>query len=429
MTSPLRRKRPTTRPSFRRRNSPQPTADSQEPRRRLRVGSLSILPLPLPTMIRSAALMTLVACLSRPATASELRWRSDPATTVKTTTIAKPAPAKSSTELRFVRPQKSTQRVDSSVHLVAFEDESPRLTSGREADTPSRSVIVNREDATDAFRSAQLPPPETGASSTGAPAGSPFGDVPADMPQLQTPQLETPPMPEPTAEPPAPRNNTLQFERQQRQPVQQPVRNPPVEQQPVAAPTGQFQPVLPSGPTPPEGTGPPAPITTPTATIEADNVKAKDSCSKSLENLRAYTIDKVNLRISITGAEGQDYPFECAIDDGTQHPGRCWEQTTYLWKASALCHKPLYFEDEQLERYGHSFSPCFQPFISGAHFFCTLPVLPYCMGVEPPCECIYALGYYRPGSCAPYMCNPIPLSPRGALFEVGAVTGAAAALP
>jgi hypothetical protein len=51
------------------------------------------------------------------------------------------------------------------------------------------------------------------------------------------------------------------------------------------------------------------------------------------------------------------------------------------------------------------------------------------MGVEPPCECIYALGHYRPGNCAPYMCNPVPLSFRGALFEAGVVTGTAAALP
>jgi len=137
----------------------------------------------------------------------------------------------------------------------------------------------------------------------------------------------------------------------------------------------------------------------------------------------------LKLGITIEGVEGKDYPFECSIDDGQQFKGRCWDQTTYMWKASAMCHKPLYFEEEQLERYGHSFSPCFQPFVSGAHFFVTLPVLPYCMGVEPPCECIYALGYYRPGSCAPYMCNPVPLSLRGALFEAGAVTGAAAALP
>jgi hypothetical protein len=100
-----------------------------------------------------------------------------------------------------------------------------------------------------------------------------------------------------------------------------------------------------------------------------------------------------------------------------------------MWKASALCHKPLYFEDEALERYGHSWGPCLDPLVSGAHFFCKLPVLPYCMGVTPPNECMYALGHYRPGNCAPYMCDPIPLSCRGAVFEAGAVVGAAAILP
>ena len=202
------------------------------------------------------------------------------------------------------------------------------------------------------------------------------------------------------------------------------------QQQPADSPadTGQFQPILPAGPGPDQ-----SPPTPPTAANEAETkaegATAKESCEKSLENLRAYTVDKVNLSIAIVGTEGEDYPFECSIDDGTMHAGRCWEQTTYMWKASAMCHKPLYFEDEQLERYGHSFSPCFQPFVSGAHFFCTLPVLPYCMGVEPPCECIYALGHYRPGNCAPYMCNPVPLSVRGALFEAGVVTGTAAILP
>jgi hypothetical protein len=183
---------------------------------------------------------------------------------------------------------------------------------------------------------------------------------------------------------------------------------------------------LPAGPGPDQS--PPAPLDA-EPSIKEEGVKAKESCDKSLKNLRAYTVDKVKLNIAITGTEGEDYPFECSIDDGQMFQGRCWEQTTYMWKASAMCHKPLYFEEEQVERYGHSFSPCFQPFVSGAHFFCTLPVLPYCMGVEPPCECIYALGHYRPGDCAPYMINPIPWSLRGALFEAGAVTGAAAAIP
>jgi hypothetical protein len=251
---------------------------------------------------------------------------------------------------------------------------------------------------------------------------SPFGDT-NEPPPLENPQFNTPANP-PTNEPPA--KDNLKNE-----PHRIPTPANSDTEHPLMAPQGgQYQPVLPSGPTPPAQveTGPEAPLT-PTATVEAEKGKAKESCDKSLENLRAYTVDKVKLNITIAGVEGKDYPFECSIDDGSQFKGRCWDQTTYMWKASAMCHKPLYFEDEQLERYGHSFTPCIQPFVSGAHFFCTLPVLPYCMGVEPPCECIYALGYYRPGSCAPYMCNPVPLSLRGALFEAGAVTGAAAALP
>ena len=155
----------------------------------------------------------------------------------------------------------------------------------------------------------------------------------------------------------------------------------------------------------------------------------QESCDESWKNLKTKTIGTVDLNIAVTGKEGEDFPYECVIQDEGLQVSRCWAQTTYMWKASALCHKPLYFEDEQLERYGHSWPPCVQPFVSGAHFFCTLPVLPYCMGVEPPTECIYALGHYRPGNCAPYMFEPIPLSCRGALFQAGAVAGAAALVP
>ena len=56
-------------------------------------------------------------------------------------------------------------------------------------------------------------------------------------------------------------------------------------------------------------------------------------------------------------------------------------------------------------------------------------VLPYGMGVEPPCENIYVLGYDRPGSCSPYMIDPIPLSVRGAVFEAGAWVGGVFAFP
>ena len=70
-----------------------------------------------------------------------------------------------------------------------------------------------------------------------------------------------------------------------------------------------------------------------------------------------------------------------------------------------------------------------QPIASGVHFFGTLPILPYKMGLQTPNECVYALGYYRPGSCAPYMIDPLPFTWRAALFEAGAWVGGAAVVP
>jgi hypothetical protein len=121
-------------------------------------------------------------------------------------------------------------------------------------------------------------------------------------------------------------------------------------------------------------------------------------------------------------------PIECSLG-GLRVAERNWIPSTFVWHASALCHKPLYFEEVQLERYGHTAGPIRQPFISGAHFFGSLFVLPYKMAISPPHECEYALGYYRPGSCAPWMIPPIPLSFRGAAAETAAVLGAIHLIP
>jgi hypothetical protein len=121
-------------------------------------------------------------------------------------------------------------------------------------------------------------------------------------------------------------------------------------------------------------------------------------------------------------------PSECPVPavGSTQ---RDWVAQTYTWKASALCHKPLYFEDIQLERYGHSAGPLVQPFRSGAHFFLNIAALPYNVGVYPPTECRYALGYYRPGNCAPFRGYALPLSKRGALTATGFYIAAPVILP
>ena len=121
-------------------------------------------------------------------------------------------------------------------------------------------------------------------------------------------------------------------------------------------------------------------------------------------------------------------PNECTLGD-YQPIARCWAPHTFTWKASALCHNPLYFEDIQLERYGHSAGPIRQPIRSTRHFFTRLVSLPYLTAIHPPNECVYALGYYRPGNCAPWLVDPIPLSLSGARRQAAFITGGAFLLP
>lgn len=109
--------------------------------------------------------------------------------------------------------------------------------------------------------------------------------------------------------------------------------------------------------------------------------------------------------------------------------GRGWRHSLAPWEASALCHRPLYFEEVALERYGHSLGAVVQPVLSAAHFFGTLPALPYKMTLEPPRECVFALGYYRPGSAAPHLRYRIPFRVDAALVEAAAATGVVFILP
>ena len=107
-------------------------------------------------------------------------------------------------------------------------------------------------------------------------------------------------------------------------------------------------------------------------------------------------------------------PTECGLGS-SEYMGRTWIPQTVTWHASALCHKPLYFENIQLERYGHSHGPFLQPVVSTGHFFVRLFFLPYNSAINPPNECQYALGFYRPGNCAPWLRDPVPISLRGAV--------------
>jgi len=133
-------------------------------------------------------------------------------------------------------------------------------------------------------------------------------------------------------------------------------------------------------------------------------------------------IHEIGINIAVTDPS-TILPPECPIPNRGQLPPRDWYGTDFYWKASGLCHKPLYFEQVALERYGHSWAMPVQAVFSGAHFFATVPILPYKMGMDPPWECQYALGYYRPGNCAPFLVPAVPISVRGGLLQAGVMTG------
>lgn len=154
-------------------------------------------------------------------------------------------------------------------------------------------------------------------------------------------------------------------------------------------------------------------------------------------NRAILDVDGEEVSILVTDLSDADVAY---ISDAWGVPHLCglsnddWRQREFspikmTWKSSELMHKPLYFEDVALERYGHSAGPIAQPVLSTGHFFANIAVLPYKMGIHPMSECQYALGYYRPGNCAPWQIPAVPLSGRGALMQAGVVTGMAGLLP
>jgi hypothetical protein len=109
--------------------------------------------------------------------------------------------------------------------------------------------------------------------------------------------------------------------------------------------------------------------------------------------------------------------------------GRPWHDTLYFWEPPALCHRPLYFEEANLERYGYGLPPVFQPVVSGTRFLATTAALPYLMTAQSPRDCVYTLGRDRPGSLAPRRPHYPELRPAAGAAEVGAAAGLILLIP
>jgi hypothetical protein len=124
----------------------------------------------------------------------------------------------------------------------------------------------------------------------------------------------------------------------------------------------------------------------------------------------------------------RNYADSRAADYDVKFGGRGYEprvfaDTVFAWHPSNFHHYPLYFEDVALERYGHTYHPLVQPFVSIGRFSGQLVMLPYQMTLDPINKEVYALGYYRPGDCAPKLRYQVPWNGKAAAVEVGVLTG------
>ncbi len=170
-------------------------------------------------------------------------------------------------------------------------------------------------------------------------------------------------------------------------------------------------------------------------TNAATNLLVAHNESAAAKTLAPYEERPIkSLGIDISRTEGQ-LPTDRAIEDqvfekvSTEISHRHWPISTRTWVASKTRHRPLYFEEVNAERYGYTCSRTLQPAISTAHFFGTIPMLPYLMAADGPCECNYTLGHYRPGSCNPYRHHRWPRSLKGVGVEAVVAVGMIALIP
>ncbi len=130
---------------------------------------------------------------------------------------------------------------------------------------------------------------------------------------------------------------------------------------------------------------PPAPMP-PTSKPSGDEAPE----AKGIDDFKS--VGEIVVEIAV---EYENKPDDFAADVfGKEKP----ETVDVTWIDQALCapvftfyHQPLYFEDANFERCGKTWG-CLQPTVSAAHFYLTIPALPYMIGALPPNKPVESLG-------------------------------------
>lgn len=159
--------------------------------------------------------------------------------------------------------------------------------------------------------------------------------------------------------------------------------------------------------------------------LTRERILGNFNASRNVEEGPMWTMDSPVGDYATDSELESDIVRRSIADDGSKVS---WNPQAFTWTTPGFYHNPLYFEEINLERYGHS-AGWGQPIASGAHFFGTVAFLPYKMGAYPRCETLYTLGHRRPGNCNPHQYQWVPFSWRGILYQGGATVGGAYYLP
>jgi len=167
-----------------------------------------------------------------------------------------------------------------------------------------------------------------------------------------------------------------------------------------------------------------------TALQETSN-SSGDTSSVTPSRLRTDIREiKPTLSYALKNIEHDQLPedFDLKVDNG-EYQARQASPTVYQWAPTNFWHYPLYFQDPSLERYGHTYHPLVQPFASTSLFAGQLVGLPYQMTLHPVHSRQYALGYYRPGECAPKKHYAVPFNEEATIVEVATIAGLILIIP
>ncbi len=162
-------------------------------------------------------------------------------------------------------------------------------------------------------------------------------------------------------------------------------------------------------------------LNSPTAVLAA-TVRAVPDASGACERLVPVSYLDI--------APPKDEVAPCFAAAGTVHATPQHGRPRPLAMPFCFAHRPLYFEDPNLERCGVSTGPCTQPLVSAGHFFGTVPLLPWWAATRPPQEPVRATPFCPPGRKYDFAANYLPPAEApGALAEAAAAAAFFVLLP